>query len=44
MANKLIKRINHREIYAKFSDYAAMDEDGERLTDRKVKSVSLDAA
>ena len=42
MANKLIKRINHREIYAKFSDYAAMDEDGERLIDRKVKSVSLD--
>ena len=44
MAEKLIKKLNNREFYAKYSDYAAMDEDGERLSDRKVKSVSLDAA
>ena len=44
MAEKLIKKLNNREFYAKYSDYAAMDEDGERLSDRKVKSVELDAA
>ncbi len=41
MAKKLIKKLNDREIYAKFADYASADENGDKISDRKVKSVSV---
>lgn len=41
MAKKLIKKLNEREIYAKVADYAIKDENGDKISDRKVKSVSV---
>ena len=41
MSKKLIKTLNDKEFYAKYADYAGSDENGEKISDRKVKSVSV---
>ena len=41
MSKKLIKTLNDREFYARYADYAGSDENGDRISDRKVKSVTV---
>ena len=44
MSKKLIKTLNDREFYARYADYAGSDENGDRISDRKVKSVTVDGS